>query len=151
MRYAKLIEEAGADALELNLYCVAADPAATGSRRRSEPTQHRQQCGRESRIPLAVKLAPYYSSFANFAAKMTKAGVAGLVLMNRFYQPDFDPIARGRAQHRAQSTLGVASATEMGGHPSRAAAARHLPRHHNRHARRGRRGQGLAWSGPTWR
>ena len=45
-------------------------------------------------IPLAVKLAPYYSSFANFAAKMTEAGAAGLVLMNRFYQPDLDPDSR---------------------------------------------------------
>jgi dihydroorotate dehydrogenase (fumarate) len=94
VRYAKLIEEAGADALELNLYRVAADPTrAGGDVEASELDIVRRVRGCVS-IPLAVKLAPYYSSFANFAAKVAEAGADGLVLMNRFYQPDLDPDSR---------------------------------------------------------
>jgi dihydroorotate dehydrogenase (fumarate) len=94
VRYAKLIEEAGADALELNLYRVAADPARSGADVEASELDIVNRVSECLRIPLAVKLAPYYSSFANFAAKVTAAGAAGLVLMNRFYQPDLDPDSR---------------------------------------------------------
>jgi dihydroorotate dehydrogenase (fumarate) len=94
IRYAKLIEQAGADALELNLYRVAADPGRTGADIEASELDIVSRVAKSLGIPLAVKLAPYYSSFANFAAKMTEAGAAGLVLMNRFYQPDLDPDSR---------------------------------------------------------
>ena len=93
-------QDAGADALELNLYHVAADPRPDGRRhggrrpRRSSPPS-----APRSTIPLAVKLSPYYSAFANFAAAVVGAGADGLVLFNRFYQPDLDlDDARGRAR-----------------------------------------------------
>jgi dihydroorotate dehydrogenase (fumarate) len=92
--YAKLIEEAGADALELNLYSVAADPARTAADVEASELDIVSSVAKSLEIPLAVKLAPYYSSFANFAARVTEAGAAGLVLMNRFYQPDLDPDSR---------------------------------------------------------
>lgn len=89
-RYARLIESAGADALELNLYHVAADPDRSGEDvERADlevVTAVRAQLG----IPLAVKLSPYYSAMANFAAQVVAAGADGLVLFNRFYQPDLD-------------------------------------------------------------
>jgi dihydroorotate dehydrogenase (fumarate) len=94
IRYAKLIEEAGADALELNLYRVAADPVRTASDVEADELNVVSSVAASLGIPLAVKLAPYYSSFANFATKTTAAGAAGLVLMNRFYQPDLDPDSR---------------------------------------------------------
>jgi dihydroorotate dehydrogenase (fumarate) len=88
--YARRIQEAGADALELNLYHVAADP------RRSAPDLEARDLAviaavrSAITIPLAVKLSPFYSAFANFAASVTEAGADGLVLFNRFYQPDLD-------------------------------------------------------------
>jgi len=94
VRYARLIEEAGADALELNLYRVAADPTRTGGDVETSELDVVRRVRECVAIPLAVKLAPYYSSFANFAAKVVEAGANGLVLMNRFYQPDLDPDSR---------------------------------------------------------
>ena len=94
IRYAKLIEEAGADALELNLYRVAADPTLTGADVEASELDVVSRVSKFLSIPLAVKLAPYYSSFANLAARVIEAGAAGLVLMNRFYQPDLDPDSR---------------------------------------------------------
>ena len=93
-RYARLIEEAGADALELNLYRVAADPSQTGADIEAAELDIVAAVRDCLGIPLAVKLAPYYSSFANFACRVSKAGADGLVLMNRFYQPDLDPDSR---------------------------------------------------------
>lgn len=94
VRYAKLIEDAGADALELNLYKVAADPSLSGSEVEAGQLETVRQVRASLGIPLAVKLAPYYSSFAHFAARAREAGADGLVLMNRFYQPDLDPDTR---------------------------------------------------------
>ncbi|MEX2587883.1 MAG: dihydroorotate dehydrogenase-like protein [Actinomycetota bacterium] len=90
VRYARLIEEAGADALELNLYRVAADPRLdAGQVEERDLEVVRQVCGAVS-VPVAVKLSPYYSSPPHFAASVVAAGAAGLVLFNRFYQPDID-------------------------------------------------------------
>jgi len=90
LEYAKLMQDAGADALELNLYALAADPKET-----CEMVEHRSlEIVREVKnavtIPVAVKLSPYYSCLANMAQKLDEIGVAGLVLFNRFYQPDID-------------------------------------------------------------
>jgi dihydroorotate dehydrogenase (fumarate) len=89
-RHAKLIEEAGADALELNLYHVAADPRRSASDMEAADLDVVRSVRAETSIPLAVKLSPYYSAMANFAARVAGAGADGLVLFNRFYQPDVD-------------------------------------------------------------
>ncbi|MDD5657408.1 MAG: dihydroorotate dehydrogenase-like protein [Elusimicrobia bacterium] len=84
------IERAGADALELNLYHLAADPAITGSAvEGSDLEVVRAVCARV-KIPVAVKLNPFYSAIAHMAASCAAAGARGLVLFNRFYQPDID-------------------------------------------------------------
>ncbi len=88
--YARLIEEAGAHALELNLYYLPAEPAECGAdvERRYLQTVH---LVREAvSIPLAVKVGPWFSSFGHMALQLESAGADGLVLFNRFYQPDFD-------------------------------------------------------------
>jgi len=89
-RYASLIQEVGADALELNLYHVAADPTRSAAEMEAVDLEVVAAVRAEVSIPLAVKLSPYYSSMANFAARVVGAGADGLVLFNRFYQPDLD-------------------------------------------------------------
>jgi dihydroorotate dehydrogenase (fumarate) len=90
VRYARLIQDAGADALELNLYRVAADPAMTAADREATDLALIAAVREAVSIPLAVKLGPDYSAFAGFAARACDAGADGLVLFNRFYQPDLD-------------------------------------------------------------
>ena len=89
--YPPLIESAGADALELNLYRLAFDPTLSGQEVERESLAAVRQVRRAVRIPLAVKLSPFYSSLAHFATELDLAGADGLVLFNRFYQPDIDP------------------------------------------------------------
>ena len=90
VEHARLLEEAGADALELNSYYVSSSPRMSGpevERRYLELVRLvRQTIG----IPLAVKLSPYFSSVANLTRQLVQAGADGLVLFNRFYQPDLD-------------------------------------------------------------
>jgi dihydroorotate dehydrogenase (fumarate) len=90
VRYAKRMEDAGADALELNLYHVAADPRPEAAEVEADRLAIVAAVAPTIRIPLAVKLSPYFSAMANLAPKMVAAGADGLVLFNRFYQPDFD-------------------------------------------------------------
>lgn len=90
VRYATLIEDAGADALELNIYAIAADPMRTAEEVEDDYAQLVREVRAAVNLPLAVKLSPYFSSFANFARRVTDAGADGLVLFNRFYQPDLD-------------------------------------------------------------
>lgn len=90
VRYARLIAEAGADALELNLYHVAADPRRTATDIEAADLDVIAAVRAEIGIPLAVKLSPFYSAMANFASRVVDAGAGGLVLFNRFYQPDLD-------------------------------------------------------------
>lgn len=91
LKYAKLIEEAGAAALELNFYVLATDPSRSGDAIERESLQVIDQIKGRVQIPLAVKLSPFYSSLSCFAKHLDKTGVDGLVLFNRFYQPDIDP------------------------------------------------------------
>src|SRR5215203_1253086 len=88
--YAARLEEAGADALELNVYYVSSRPGQSGS----DVEWHYLDVVRAVRLatglPLAVKLSPYFSSLANMAGQLVEAGANGLVLFNRFYQPDLD-------------------------------------------------------------
>jgi dihydroorotate dehydrogenase (fumarate) len=90
VRYAKLIEAAGADALELNLYHVNANAAVSSAVREDADLALVSEIRAAVRIPFAVKLSPYYAAFANFAGRVVGAGADGLVLFNRFYQPDLD-------------------------------------------------------------
>jgi dihydroorotate dehydrogenase (fumarate) len=90
LRYASLIEQAGADGLELNLYELALDLGQTGA-----DVEHRgldvvRAVKGSVKIPVAVKLSPFYSSIGNFAHRLDEAGADALVLFNRFYQPDID-------------------------------------------------------------
>ncbi len=88
--YAKRIETAGADALELNIYFLASDPAKNSSAIEQDYVDIVKAVTSSINIPVAVKMHPYFSSVANMASKLDKAGAKGLVLFNRFYQPDID-------------------------------------------------------------
>ncbi len=89
-QYARMMEEAGADALELNLYFLGADPEISGSAMEDRLIKVVAGIRDRTRIPVAVKLSPYYSSLAHFARSLDALRVNGLVLFNRFYQPDID-------------------------------------------------------------
>jgi dihydroorotate dehydrogenase (fumarate) len=90
VRYARILEDAGADALELNLYRVAADPHRSAAEVEDGDLALVGAVRSAITIPLAVKLSPYYSALANLAGRLVDAGADGLVLFNRFYQPDLD-------------------------------------------------------------
>jgi len=90
LEHAKLIQEAGADALELNVYALASDPRESSAMIERRTLDMVCTVRGSVMIPLAVKLSPYYTSLSNFAAGLVAAGADGLVLFNRFYQPDID-------------------------------------------------------------
>jgi dihydroorotate dehydrogenase (fumarate) len=90
IRYAKLIEDAGADALELNVYFVAADPDETGEQVERRYLDLVASVRGSVSLPLAVKVGPFFSSVANMALRLVAAGADGLVIFNRFVQPDID-------------------------------------------------------------
>jgi dihydroorotate dehydrogenase (fumarate) len=88
--YAKQIQEAGADALELNIYYLATDPQITGALVEASLLELIVSLREALNIPIAVKLSSNYSSIANLSKKVDEAGADGLVVFNRFYQPDID-------------------------------------------------------------
>src|SRR5438093_3218040 len=88
--YARRITEAGADALELNIYKIPTRTEVPGSTIENIYIDIVRSVRAATAIPLAVKLSPYFSSFANMAASLDALNVNGLVLFNRFYQPDID-------------------------------------------------------------
>lgn len=88
--YARKIEEAGADALELNLYYLATDPDISSADIENRQVDLVAEVKSAITIPLAVKISPFVTSVSNFAKRLVAAGANGLVLFNRFYQPDFD-------------------------------------------------------------
>ncbi len=88
--YARLCEEAGADAVELNVYLIAADPHVPGARIEQQYVDLVDAVRQSVSVPLAVKVGPYFSSMAHMAGRLAAAGADGLVLFNRFYQPDVD-------------------------------------------------------------
>ncbi len=90
IEYARKIEEAGADALELNLYFIPTNPELTGAEIEEMYINVVQDVKRHVTIPVAVKLSPFFSSIPNMTARLAEAGANALVLFNRFYQPDFD-------------------------------------------------------------
>ncbi len=90
IEYARDIEEAGADALELNIYHIPAEISTTGQDVEQLYLEILREVKRHVAIPVAVKLSPYFSSLANMAQQLDWNGADGLVLFNRFYQPDID-------------------------------------------------------------
>ncbi len=88
--YAKMMEQAGADAIELNVYYLATDPATTGQDIEKRSIEMIGAVNTSVRIPIAVKLSPFFSSLPHFARQLDGLGVDGLVLFNRFYQPDIN-------------------------------------------------------------
>lgn len=100
--FARAIDAAGADALELNLYAVATDPSESGDELEDRACAVVQAVRRAVRMQVAVKLSPFYTSLANFALRLQHAGADALVLFHRFYEPDID-----------LETLQVTTATEL--------------------------------------
>ena len=108
LRYARLLEDAGADALELNLYQIAADIKISGLEVEDAEVELVALVRESISIPLAVKIGPYYSALGHQAAQIIEAGADGLVLFNRFYQPDIDPRTR-----KVASALALSSSAEL--------------------------------------
>ena len=90
IEYAKRIEEAGADALELNIYYIPTDPTLTGKEVVDMYVNIVADVKNSVSVPVAVKIGPFFSALANVADQLSNAGADALVLFNRFYQPDFD-------------------------------------------------------------
>jgi len=106
--YARQIEDAGADALELNIYFIPADPNVTGPEVERRYLDILKRVKAVVKIPVAVKLSPYFSSMGHMAMQLVSAGADGLVLFNRFYEPDID-LARLALQH----SLELSTAAEI--------------------------------------
>jgi dihydroorotate dehydrogenase (fumarate) len=106
LSYGKLMEQAGADALELNVYHASLDPEISGAEVESQTIQMVRAVKSGLKIPVAVKLSPFYTSFAHFAIELDRAGADGLVLFNRFYEPDIDvqELAVTRTLHLSNSS-----------------------------------------------
>jgi len=88
--YAKRIQQAGADALELNVYSLPTNPKDSGNTLESRTIDMVRTIKQKITIPVAIKLSPFYTSPAYFAAQLEQVGVSGFVVFNRFYQPDID-------------------------------------------------------------
>ena len=106
--YAKLIEQAGASALELNVYFIPTDLSLTGRDVERRYIEILRQVRKAIDIPVAIKLGPYFSSMGQIAMEFAAAGADALVLFNRFYQPDIDPV-----QLRLLNDLQLSRASEI--------------------------------------
>lgn len=106
--YARKFEAAGADAVELNLYQLVTDPAISSDEVEDELLETVRSVVTSVRIPVAVKLSPFHTSLPHFAQALHQAGAAGIVLFNRFYQPDFDI-----EELEAQPTLRLSDSSEL--------------------------------------
>ena len=106
IEYARLMEQAGADALELNLYRIATDPRTTSVDIERQAIETVREVKRAVAIPVAVKLSPFYTAFAHVAFELDGAGADGLVVFNRFYQPDIDTeeLTASRTLHLSDSS-----------------------------------------------
>jgi dihydroorotate dehydrogenase (fumarate) len=89
-QFAKLVQQAGADALELNIYYIPTNLNLSAAEIEQTYLNVLKAVKAEVKIPVAVKLSPFFTNFANMAKRMNDAGADGLVLFNRFYQPDID-------------------------------------------------------------
>jgi dihydroorotate dehydrogenase (fumarate) len=104
IQYATQIEQAGADALECNIYWIVTDPEATPDAVEQHYIDILEAVKQAVRIPVAIKLSPFFTSLSNMAKRLDKAGADGLVLFNRFYQPDIDLEALEMKPHVLLST-----------------------------------------------
>lgn len=106
LEYARLMAQAGADALELNLYRISTDPETNSGWIEHQAVETVREVKKAVRIPIAVKLSPFYTAFAHLARGLDGAGADGLVLFNRFYQPDIDAeeLVATRTLHLSDST-----------------------------------------------
>ena len=104
VEYGRMLEDAGAAAIELNVYRIAADVTTPGEAIERELIELVAEVRRQVRIPIAVKLSPQYSALGHLAAQLAAAGADGLVLFNRFYQPDIDLEDLGVTPHLVLST-----------------------------------------------
>jgi dihydroorotate dehydrogenase (fumarate) len=106
IEYARLMAEAGADALELNLYRIATDPETTSVEIERQAVDTVRAVKQSVTIPVAVKLSSFYTALAHLARELDRSGADGLVLFNRFYQPDIDPeeLAAIRTLHLSDSS-----------------------------------------------
>jgi dihydroorotate dehydrogenase (fumarate) len=90
LTFAQQMAQAGADALELNVYEVVTDPKQPSAQVERNVVKIAHELKRVVKIPIAVKLSPYFTAFAHLAQELDQAGADGLIMFNRFYQPDFD-------------------------------------------------------------
>ena len=106
LSYGRLMEQAGADALELNVYHAGLDPLVSGADIESETAAMVGEIKRSVKIPVAVKLSPFFASFAHFGLWLDREGADGLVLFNRFYEADIDvlDLSVTRALHLSDSS-----------------------------------------------
>ena len=141
--HARRIQEAGADALELNVYFIAADPDEVADAVEDRYIELVEAVRAEITIPLAVKIGPFFSSVGHMAHRLVAAGADGLVLFNRFMQPDIDleTLTVDPTLHLSSSDeLALAVALDRRVARSRAC----LARVHHRRAHRGGRVEGAA-------
>jgi dihydroorotate dehydrogenase (fumarate) len=108
LRYARLLQDAGADAIEVNFYEVVTDLSTPAVAIETEILEAIRELKRDVRIPIAVKLSPFFTAFGNMASRLDRAGADGLVLFNRFYQPDIDTRTR-----KAVPTLELSRSAEL--------------------------------------
>lgn len=106
--YATMIEQAGASALELNLYALPSDPHASAADVENQQLEVVRSVVSRVSIPVAVKLSPFYSSLPHFVRALEHAGAKGVVLFNRFYQADIDPVGLA-----ARRTLHLSTSSEL--------------------------------------
>jgi dihydroorotate dehydrogenase (fumarate) len=102
--YAQLFEQAGADAIELNVYQLVTDADETSERVEQRTVEMLARVKQHTRLPVAVKLSPFYTALPHFARRLDQAGADGLILFNRFYQPDIDTEALDVANRLELST-----------------------------------------------
>ena len=110
LTFSRILEQAGADALELNLYELVTDLHVPSAAIEHETIEIVSQVKHYVKIPIAVKLSPFFAAFANVALQLDEAGADGLVIFNRFYQPDIDtgtmaPIAKADLSTSAELLL----------------------------------------------
>ncbi len=90
LTFSRLIEQAGADAIELNLYEIVADPKMSSAALEHQIVQLAAELKQFLKIPVAIKLSPYFASVSNLVHRLDQAGASAVVIFNRFYQPDID-------------------------------------------------------------
>jgi dihydroorotate dehydrogenase (fumarate) len=130
VEYARLLEWAGADAIELNLFLVATDPDEAGEQIERALIQLVRSVREAVHVPIAVKISPFYTALPHFARQLDLAGADGLVVFNRFYEPDIDV-----KDQQVQRTLHLSTSAEL------------LPRLHALAVVSGRTGMSLAVTG----